>query len=473
MSTSSSSINNTAANQMPRQPGSSPGPAYGQTPAQKELLHFLATAPRLWTSPTDPPVRKYKMASGEEISCVFWKGRFFITGTDIVKILIFHFQQMGRGILNPKKFEEGVFSDLRNLKPGVDAVLEEPRSEFLEFLHKHGCIRTQKKQKVFFWHRVPHEDLLREAMERNLRRVSSVFQWTQMMNSPEMMSKCMGMLAPGMPMMPGPMMIPNQIAPYMYTAAPVTAIHPGLLTAGNAAPTSPSVEAAPSSLMLSQPARMAQASSQTLHPHPHPQPQTQIAAPLEYHPHPQRTHPRRTISLSAVDFTPRPAIEERMPMSPMLGSAKGMANIASALSSPLFSPATTAVSETDFEEGYFDLTPALSQPPVFLPGEAEHSQLEPLATQIINESTSSLGAEERLIEDPSAVPPADHALQEELDSLTTPPSEMLMDSTLNMGGDCFLGDVWAADKLGAAEPPLWDDLAMMIPNVAPNHREPA
>jgi STE like transcription factor len=26
-----------------------------------------------------------------------------------------------------KKFEEGIFSDLRNLKPGVDASLEEPK----------------------------------------------------------------------------------------------------------------------------------------------------------------------------------------------------------------------------------------------------------------------------------------------------------------------------------------------------------
>lgn len=28
---------------------------------------------------------------------------------------------------NMKKFEEGVFSDLRNLKPGIDACLEEPK----------------------------------------------------------------------------------------------------------------------------------------------------------------------------------------------------------------------------------------------------------------------------------------------------------------------------------------------------------
>jgi hypothetical protein len=29
-----------------------------------------------------------------------------------------------------KKFEEGVFSDLRNLKPGTDACLEEPKVSF-------------------------------------------------------------------------------------------------------------------------------------------------------------------------------------------------------------------------------------------------------------------------------------------------------------------------------------------------------
>jgi hypothetical protein len=30
-------------------------------------------------------------------------------------------------VRNMKKFEEGVFSDLRNLKPGVDACLEDPK----------------------------------------------------------------------------------------------------------------------------------------------------------------------------------------------------------------------------------------------------------------------------------------------------------------------------------------------------------
>ncbi|KIJ64341.1 hypothetical protein HYDPIDRAFT_112337 [Hydnomerulius pinastri MD-312] len=69
-----------------------------------------------------------------------------------------------------KKFEEGVFSDLRNLKPGVDASLEEPKSLFLDLLFKYQCIRTQKKQKVFYWFSVPHDRLFLDALERDLKR---------------------------------------------------------------------------------------------------------------------------------------------------------------------------------------------------------------------------------------------------------------------------------------------------------------
>ena len=47
--------------------------------------------------------------------------------TDIVRALVFRFEAFGRPVRNMKKFEEGVFSDLRNLKPGVDACLEEPK----------------------------------------------------------------------------------------------------------------------------------------------------------------------------------------------------------------------------------------------------------------------------------------------------------------------------------------------------------
>jgi transcription factor STE12 len=73
-------------------------------------------------------------------------------------------------VKNSKKFEEGIFSDLRNLKAGVDAVLEDPKSPFLDFLYKNNCIRTQKKQKVFYWYGVPHDRLFLDALERDLKR---------------------------------------------------------------------------------------------------------------------------------------------------------------------------------------------------------------------------------------------------------------------------------------------------------------
>jgi transcription factor STE12 len=73
-------------------------------------------------------------------------------------------------VKNSKKFEEGIFSDLRNLKSGTDASLEDPKSPFLDFLYKNNCIRTQKKQKVFYWYSVPHDRLFLDALERDLKR---------------------------------------------------------------------------------------------------------------------------------------------------------------------------------------------------------------------------------------------------------------------------------------------------------------
>lgn len=64
---------------------------------------------------------------GEYVTCVLWSGLYHITGTDIVRALVFRFEAFGRPVRNMKKFEEGVFSDLRNLKPNLDACLEEPK----------------------------------------------------------------------------------------------------------------------------------------------------------------------------------------------------------------------------------------------------------------------------------------------------------------------------------------------------------
>lgn len=87
-----------------------------------------------------------------------------------MRCLAFRFKAFGRPVQNAKKFEEGIFSDLRNLKAGNDASLEEPKSGFLDFLYKNNCIRTQKKQKVFYWYSVPHDRLFLDALERDLKR---------------------------------------------------------------------------------------------------------------------------------------------------------------------------------------------------------------------------------------------------------------------------------------------------------------
>lgn len=117
------------------------------------LKFFLATAPARWdasaspdgplaasASPDDPgsaaaghlssahpALNRFLLPTSEYVSCVLWNGLYHITGTDIVRALVFRFEAFGRPVKNMKKFEEGIFSDLRNLKPGVDACLEEPK----------------------------------------------------------------------------------------------------------------------------------------------------------------------------------------------------------------------------------------------------------------------------------------------------------------------------------------------------------
>lgn len=150
-------------------------------PGDKDLFNFLANAPKEFRD--GEKIKKYQLKNGDYIHCVLWNMHFYVTGTDIVKVLVWRFNNAGRQITSPKKFEEGVFSDLRNLKPGIDATLERPRSEFLEFLYKNGCIRTQKKQKVFFWYSVPHDALFCDALDRDLRRETSYYSYSKYMNN--------------------------------------------------------------------------------------------------------------------------------------------------------------------------------------------------------------------------------------------------------------------------------------------------
>jgi transcription factor STE12 len=120
------------------------------------------------------------MSPDNFIHCVRWDGHFYITSYDIIKVLkllvVVADEQTGR-LFRPaeletssKKFEENVFSVLRQLKVGQQARLEEARSDMLDWLQRHHCIRTQKKQKVFLWKDVDFDQLAREIRVRCLKQ---------------------------------------------------------------------------------------------------------------------------------------------------------------------------------------------------------------------------------------------------------------------------------------------------------------
>ena len=142
--------------------------AFYQSNGFAQLKSFLETAPLEW--PFHLEMKQCLLPTGEIISCIFRNNSFYITGTDIIKILIYRFIALGRPIQDLKKFQEGAFSDFRNLKLGIDAALESANSPFLQYLYHHKCIKTQKRQKVFYWFAVNHDKLFIDALERDLKK---------------------------------------------------------------------------------------------------------------------------------------------------------------------------------------------------------------------------------------------------------------------------------------------------------------
>ncbi|KAJ1722101.1 hypothetical protein LPJ53_003433, partial [Coemansia erecta] len=220
--------------------------------ASMDFAGFLANAPSLFGEEAtqdeeiDPDItngkhrgglRRFDFENGDHLSCIRWDSRFHITSTDIIKVLVHRFQDIQRPVVNMKKFEEGVFSDLRCLKPGVDARLEMPRSEFLELLHKHHCVRTQKKQKVFYWESVPHDVLFREALERDLKREAMGVETT---------TKALVHADPKAVVVIGGIELP-------LTVPPTLAAHPRVCTSGNMPDGRQSAHVATSQVLVSPP----------------------------------------------------------------------------------------------------------------------------------------------------------------------------------------------------------------------------
>ncbi|OWT39678.1 transcription factor STE12 [Cryptococcus neoformans] len=138
------------------------------------LQFFLATAPTRWMgtgertsssfqdnslSSPHPNLNRFLLLNGEYVACVFWNGLYHITGTDIIRALVFRFEAFSRPVRNMKK------------------------SPFLDLLFRNGCIRTQKKASPTSWYliselmpsfskrfSVPHDRLFLDALERDLKR---------------------------------------------------------------------------------------------------------------------------------------------------------------------------------------------------------------------------------------------------------------------------------------------------------------
>jgi hypothetical protein len=168
----------------------------GQIMHQEEmaLQRFIDGAPQL--APGHQDIVAYTLnEEGLVISCINWFGKHYITGTglstieknildlfipvsscflDIVRIL-YHRYQFYMGGLPPhsKKFEEGIFSDLRRLSVPHDCELQPTRSDFLIYLFNNDCVRSKKKQKVFFWHSFARcaNSVFSDALEREMARM--------------------------------------------------------------------------------------------------------------------------------------------------------------------------------------------------------------------------------------------------------------------------------------------------------------
>lgn len=133
-----------------------------------DLQEFLVAASREWQP--DEECRRFTIF-GDCITCACWGEESLVSGVDIVKTIsaLYRLNHLGDYPHDRRKFEEGVISDLRNLKLGSDAYLEQANSPLLKFLFRINSVRTHKRQKIFKWTSVPFRRLYIDAADRDRR----------------------------------------------------------------------------------------------------------------------------------------------------------------------------------------------------------------------------------------------------------------------------------------------------------------
>lgn len=145
---------------------------------QAGLADFIRAAPAMARAAhaghgADGPegaLARYRLpATLEHIHCVLWEGQYLMTSCDIIKVLRVLVRAGGHGQAD-RKFKESVFSALRRYRPGLECQVELAHSRLLLWLQQHGCIRTIKRQRMYYWHKVDVFGLADEIRQRAVRR---------------------------------------------------------------------------------------------------------------------------------------------------------------------------------------------------------------------------------------------------------------------------------------------------------------
>lgn len=136
---------------------------------REQLHNFLSQGGLNWKE--GETCRRFTIF-GDCITIANWKDEALVSGYDVVKtvLALYRVEHFGKYPKDRKKFEEGIASDLRNLKLGSDALLEEASSPLLKFLFRISSVRTHKRQKIFKWNVIPFKRLYADSLEKSGNR---------------------------------------------------------------------------------------------------------------------------------------------------------------------------------------------------------------------------------------------------------------------------------------------------------------
>lgn len=133
-----------------------------------------------------PAILSFVLPGESQISCIAWDGLIWITGEDIIRVVQARFEAVGRPVHRFKEFRGLIVSYLRRPFEGYHKELDNVwftymnmeaeltslqifQSEFLHYLREHRCIRTRKRQKVYYWFNDRFDTLFNDILQNDSR----------------------------------------------------------------------------------------------------------------------------------------------------------------------------------------------------------------------------------------------------------------------------------------------------------------